>query len=149
MGNLDELLTLANQNGRRLSKARVIEVVENCEKQRFALSADGTMIRANQGHSINVDLELKPVTPPAELYHGTVQKFLESIRHKGLINGNHQYVHLSRDRQTAIKVGSRRGKPIILTVNSGQMHADGILFYQAENGVWLTDHVPPSYLAEE
>ena len=123
-------------------------VVEN-NKQRFELNEDSTKIRARQGHSLsNVDLELKPQTPPDVLYHGTVQKFLESIYDKGLIKGKRQYVHLSADIKTAEMVGSRRGKAFILFVDAKQMHDDGILFYCSTNGVWLTNYIDPKYIGK-
>ena len=123
------------------------EVVKNNDKQRFSFNADKTKIRANQGHSLKtIDLELAPQIPPSFLYHGTVPKFLQSIKLEGLKKMNRQHVHLSPDRQTATIVGQRRGVPTILSINTGKMQADGYLFYLSKNGVWLTDHVPPKYI---
>ncbi|UKN03871.1 RNA 2'-phosphotransferase [Paracrocinitomix mangrovi] len=123
------------------------EVVETNDKKRFAFSDDGLMIRANQGHSVkNVDLKLKEVHPPETLYHGTVEKFIDSIKQHGLQKRSRQHVHLSGDIETAQNVGSRRGKPIILKIQAEQMRKDGYQFFLSENKVWLTDHVPTKYL---
>jgi len=124
-------------------------VVRENDKQRFAISVDGNRIRANQGHSVAVDLGLQPVEPPELLYHGTIAKFLDSIRASGLVRGTRQHVHLSPDLKTARKVGQRRGRAVILVVESGRMWRDGHLFYRSENGVWLTGHVPPEYVRSE
>jgi putative RNA 2'-phosphotransferase len=124
------------------------EIVATNPKQRFALSEDGSRIRANQGHSIEVQLALPPQAPPALLYHGTVNRFLDSIRTQGLQKMERHHVHLSAERSTAEQVGRRRGKPVALTIHAGQMWADGYLFYQSDNGVWLTDAVPPSYIEQ-
>ncbi len=122
-------------------------VVENNDKKRFSFNDDKTKIRANQGHSLkNVDLELKNIQPPNFLFHGTVGKFISAIKDTGLLKMNRQHVHLSKDRETAIKVGSRRGKAIILSVRAGEMYKKGFEFYCSENGVWLTDHVPSEYI---
>src|SRR5262249_23108483 len=116
---------------------------------RFSFSDDGLYIRANQGHSIQVDLGYEPREPPEILYHGTATRFLKSIQRAGLNKGKRHHVHLSSAAATAARVGSRHGKPIELRVLSGQMHADGHLFYLSENGVWLTDRVPPGYILAE
>lgn len=116
------------------------------DKQRFAIRADGCAIRARQGHSIAVDLELLPLEPPEQLYHGTVESFLPSIREHGLVRRSRQHVHLSADMETAATVGRRRGKPVVLTVQSGAMHRDGYRFYRSENGVWLVEAAPAAYL---
>ena len=121
-------------------------IVANDEKQRYSFNEDRTLIRANQGHSVAIDLGLEPVQPPNFLYHGTVGKYVASIRKLGLQKQGRQYVHLSHDIATAVKVGQRRGKPVILLVYAGQMYTDGYQFYCSENGVWLTDEVPPQYL---
>lgn len=136
------LLEKINVGEYSLSMETLEEVVATNNKKRFAFNEDKTKIRANQGHSVNIDLALQPKEPPSYLYHGTVEKFIESIREKGLIKGSRQHVHLSADKETAINVGSRRGKPIILTIRSGEMHTEGYTFYQSENGVWLTEKVP-------
>ena len=121
-------------------------VVATSDKKRFELSDDGRMIRARQGHSVDVDLKLEPIAPPPVLFHGTVDRFLTDIFSDGLKPMQRQHVHLSKDLETATKVGARRGKPVILRVASGTMAAGGHLFYLSSNGVWLTDHVPPEYL---
>ena len=124
------------------------EVVATNDKKRFSFNEDKTKIRANQGHSIKgIDLELEVKTPPAFLYHGTVAKFLSAIKEEGLQKMNRQHVHLSADRETAVKVESRRGKPIILSIQSGAMHKEGYAFYLSANGVWLTDEVASKFIA--
>lgn len=128
------------------TKEIIDEIVATDNKRRYAYSSDGLLIRASQGHSFPVDLELIPQTPPEILYHGTVDKFLESIRENGLQKQTRQYVHLSKDIETAKKVGARRGTPIILKIAAGKMLRDGYLFYRSENGVWLTDAVPYKYI---
>ncbi len=132
----------------QLTQALIERVVETSDKQRFALSEDGTRIRANQGHSVKVDLDLVPVDPPAVLYHGTATRFLSSILNEGLRPGRRHHVHLSTDVETATSVGQRHGKPVILTIASGEMHAQGHVFFRSDNGVWLTDKVPPAFLRE-
>jgi putative RNA 2'-phosphotransferase len=143
---VDELLAAVNQAGIPLTRALLQRVVDENDKQRFRFSDDGLRIRASQGHSVEVELALPPKTPPELLYHGTATRFLDSIRQQGLLAQSRQQVHLSADHDTAVNVGQRHGKPVVLTVKSGAMHSTGHLFYQADNGVWLTDHVPPVYL---
>ena len=125
---------------------KLIEVVESNDKQRFGFNDDKTKIRANQGHSVNIELELKTSTPPHTLYHGTVSKFISSIKEKGLIKGSRQHVHLSENLDTATQVAQRRGKAIILKVNTYKMMQDGYTFYLSENNVWLIDSVPAEYI---
>lgn len=144
--SVDELISLANARGTNLSHEQIQSIVENSDKKRFALSVDGTKIRANQGHSVAIELGLNPQAPPERLYHGTAMRFLESIRASGLHPASRQHVHLSTDLATAEKVGSRHGKPVILMVDAGQMTRGGHLFYLSENGVWLTDSVPVNYI---
>lgn len=122
------------------------EVVAEDNKQRYRFNADKSRIRANQGHSINIDLGLEPSIPPAMLYHGTAMRFVDSIMANGLRSGSRQHVHLSLDVETATAVGKRHGKPVILEINAAQMSADGILFYLSDNNVWLTKHVPVKYI---
>jgi putative RNA 2'-phosphotransferase len=143
---VDELLAAASHHGQPISREQLKEVVATNDKNRFSFSPDGRLIRANQGHSVEVDLGLEPVEPPELLYHGTVDRFLDSIREKGLIRGNRHHVHLSADRETAARVGQRRGRPVVLVVEAGRMHNDGHVFYRSENGVWLMDAVPAEYL---
>lgn len=123
------------------------EIVEKNNKKRFEISNNGTKIRACQGHSVDVDLNLPPTTPPATLYHGTADKFLNSIEKRGLVSGNRTHVHLSSDYETAVKVGSRHGNPVVLTINSAAMARDGYEFYLSTNKVWLTKTVPIRYIA--
>ena len=132
--------------GKPLLKTELLDIVHTNNKQRFAFSEDGLRIRANQGHSINVELQLMPVTPPAYLYHGTVERSLASILAEGLQKMKRQHVHLSADVETATIVGSRRGQPVILKVDSAAMHSDGLVFYLSGNKVWLTDAVPAQYI---
>ncbi len=122
------------------------EIVRTDEKQRYSFNEDKTLIRANQGHSIPVDVELEQKLPPDILWHGTGEKYVVSIDEQGLLPKSRLYVHLSGDYETAVKVGSRHGKPVIYKVNARQMQADGYVFYQSVNGVWLTKHVPVKYL---
>lgn len=142
----DELLAAAAASGMEMDYGLLCEVVRTSDKQRFALSDDGKRIRANQGHSVKVDLALDPVQPPEFLKHGTVERFLDAIRREGLIKGQRHHVHLSPDQTTAEKVGRRRGQAVILTISSGEMWEAGYKFYRSDNGVWLVDHVPPSYI---
>jgi putative RNA 2'-phosphotransferase len=121
-------------------------VAEN-DKKRLEVSDDGTRIRASQGHSIEVNLRYIPKQPPADLYHGTAIRFLDSIKKLGLIKGSRQQVHLSPDLETAFKVGKRHGKPLVIRVDAKGMHASGIPFYLTPNRVWLVDAVPPEYLS--
>jgi putative RNA 2'-phosphotransferase len=143
---VDDLLTAARRNGVALNAATLQLIVADNDKQRFAFSEDGLRIRASQGHSIEVDLALEPIAPPELLYHGTAARFIESIRQSGLEHRARQHVHLSLDEATAVKVGQRHGKPVVLIVQAGAMAAAGFSFYRSANGVWLTDHVPAAYL---
>lgn len=126
----------------------LLYVVENNSKKRFALSANQQQIRANQGHSINIDLALEKRVPPAVLYHGSAMKNFELIKQHGLVKMNRHHVHLSRDIETAKEVGARHGQPVVFVVNSAAMAADNISFFLSDNGVWLTDFVDPQYLSE-
>lgn len=121
------------------------EVVDTCDKQRFLLSEDFCEIKANQGHSVDVKIKFREIAAPPVLYHGTVDKFMESIKKKGLIPGNRHHVHLSKDIQTATNVGSRRGHPVILEIDAMKMQDEGFKFYISDNGVYLTEIVPPKY----
>lgn len=145
---VDDLLDAARSHRFPIGYDELVEVVETNEKQRFSFDASGELIRANQGHSVEVDLQLEEAAPPDRLYHGTVERFLPSIREAGLVRGNRHHVHLSKDVETAQRVGARRGKPVILRVDAGLMHRDGHKFFVSANGVWLTDFVPPGYLSE-
>ena len=143
---VEDLIVCAARHGRMFSRERIERIVTTSDKQRFKLSDDGLRIRANQGHSMAVDLELVPVTPPEYLFHGTATRFLDSIRAHGLEKRSRQHVHLSPDEATATKVGQRHGRPAILRVRALAMHAAGVAFYRSENGVWLVESVPVEYL---
>ena len=125
------------------------KIVAEDEKQRYSFNEDKTLIRANQGHSIPVDVELEKKTPPATLWHGTGEKFTVSIDSMGLIPKSRLYVHLSSDQQTAKKVGARHGKPVIYQVDTEAMNRDGYEFFLSVNGVWLTKVVPVQYLTKQ
>jgi len=131
-----------------LNLAKLEQIVAQDEKQRYSFSADKKLIRANQGHSIPIDLELAELEPPEILYHGTAESFSSSIIAQGLLKMSRLYVHLSSDVETAEKVGRRHGKPKIFLVESHKMFRDGYKFYRSVNGVWLTEHVPAKYLKE-
>lgn len=144
---IDELIENANQHGNPITLELLHEVVATNDKKRFALSEDGLRIRASQGHSVaSVELNLQPTEPPKLLYHGTIAAFIASIREHGLQKQGRNQVHLSADEATAVKVGSRRGKPIILTVAAGRMHSAGHDFFLSANGVWLTETVPTAFI---
>ena len=143
---VDELLAAAAKAGVAIDRATLERVVAENDKKRFALSDDGTRIRASQGHSVPVELGLEPRVPPERLYHGTASRFVDAIRREGLRAGSRVHVHLSVDEETARAVGQRHGKPVVLHVAAGRMHRDGNLFFRSENGVWLTAAVPPAYL---
>lgn len=147
---IDELIVNANLRGKKISLEIIHEVVATNDKKRFSLSDDGLRIRANQGHSIaNIELNLQRVQPPEFLFHGTVAAFMEPIRKDGLQKRSRNHVHLSSDESTAIKVAQRRGKPVILTVEAARMSAAGFEFFLSENGVWLTNDVPVSFIRFE
>jgi putative RNA 2'-phosphotransferase len=143
---VDAVLAGCRDHGVPLTADELREVVTRNDKRRFALSPDGTQIRASQGHSLPVELGYEPLEPPELLYHGTAEKNLPSIRRHGLLKSRRHHVHLSPDPATATNVGMRYGKPVVLTIHSARMHGDGYAFYCSANGVWLTDHVPPGYL---
>jgi putative RNA 2'-phosphotransferase len=143
---VEELIRLANQHGKPLTRPMLERVVAENDKKRFAFSDDGRLIRASQGHSVEVELALPSAEPPELLYHGTASRFVESIRAGGLHSGNRQHVHLSLDPVTATKVGSRHGRPVILVVRAWAMAAAGHTFYLSANGVWLTERVPVEYI---
>jgi putative RNA 2'-phosphotransferase len=141
-----DLLGACARNGFPITRADLDEVVRTSDKQRFAFDPTGTLIRANQGHSVAVDLELEPAEPPAELYHGTGEAAVPSIRATGLDRRTRHHVHLSADVATATKVGARHGRPVVFAVDAAAMRRDGHVFYRSTNGVWLTERVPPEYL---
>ncbi|MFD8911858.1 RNA 2'-phosphotransferase [Streptomyces sp. NPDC059575] len=141
---IDALMTAAAAHGFRFTREELDHVVAVNDKKRYAV--DGTRIRASQGHTVDVDLGLPPATPPPYLYHGTVARALDAIRAEGLRPMNRHDVHLSADRETATRVGSRRGRPVVLPVDAAAMHRDGHVFRVSANGVWLTEAVPVRYL---
>ena len=143
--NVDELIAGV---GRKypLTMAELERIVREDEKQRYSFNDDKTKIRANQGHSVPVDVELQAQTPPKYLYHGTGEKSVASIEDQGILPGSRLYVHLSPDYDTAVKVGARHGRPVVFRVSSLQMHRDGCVFYRSVNGVWLTKKVPARYI---
>lgn len=143
---VDELIEGVANKKREIDLPILEALVATDEKQRYVFNDDKTKIRAAQGHSVKVDLELEPVKPPKVLFHGTVDRFVGSIMIKGLLPRERNHVHLSEDEATAFEVGERRGDTIIFKIFSGAMFRDGFHFYQAANGVWLTDHVPIKYL---
>ncbi|WP_428633999.1 RNA 2'-phosphotransferase [Sedimenticola sp.] len=146
--DIDELIAKANQSGEMttLDRGLIEMTVESNDKKRFVISEDGKCIRASQGHSVNVDLQLTPKQPPDVLYHGTASRFLESIKAEGLKPGQRQYVHLSGDTDTAVQVGKRYGKPVVLIIDAKAMYQQGMEFFQAENDVWLTPYVAPKFI---
>lgn len=143
---LTDLIDCMKTHGKKVDHAMIVRIVETSDKQRFRLSDDGLSIRANQGHSIDIDLKLEEKSPPQWLYHGAAAKSLPAIVREGLCKQSRQHVHLSLDRATAKKAGAHHGKPLVLEIAAQLMAQHGYRFYRAENGVWLTDHVPPDYL---
>ena len=142
-----QLLDGVSRTGRRIDMETLERIVLENDKNRYSFNADRSMIRANQWHSIAVDVELKEETPPDFLYHGTASRFLDSIMREGLLPGERQHVHLSAEAATAIDVGRRHGNPVVLTVDASSMARDGHTFWLSENGVWLCSSVPRQYLA--
>lgn len=144
--DVGELIAKCTAAGRTLDVALLREIVRTSDKQRFTLSSDGTRIRAAQGHSVAVELGLPSSIPPAILYHGTASDTVAVILKEGLKPGARQQVHLSAEAETARRVGMRHGTPVVLTIAAASMHAEGHVFSLADNGVWLTDHVPPRFI---
>jgi putative RNA 2'-phosphotransferase len=144
--NVNDLISGIEKDNHGFNFELLEEIVRTDSKQRYSFNGDKSLIRANQGHSINVDVELKEKEPPEYLYHGTGEKYVESINQDGLIPKSRLYVHLSKDIKTAENVGKRHGKEVVYRINSGQMYRDGYKFYLSENGVWLTKEVPVKYL---
>ena len=142
---VDELLAGLAKKGRGISFDQLCDIVETNDKQRYRFNDDKTQIRANQGHSLKLDLQLEPTEPPETLYHGTATRFMKDINQQGLQKRNRHHVHLSQDKTTAQSVGQRHGVPVILAIAAGAMRRDGFEFYCSDNDVWLTDHVPPKY----
>ena len=147
--DVQELLNGVRRSGRQINMETLERIVRENNKQRYAFNTDHTKIRANQGHSLRVDVELTAVQPPRYLYHGTAARFLVAIQQEGIKKMSRQYVHLSSDFQTAMEVGRRHGLPVVLTINAEAMAHDGVTFYQSENGVWLCEYVAPVYFFTE
>lgn len=143
---VDELLAACQKNAFPISWTQLEEVVANNDKQRFSFDSTGTLIRANQGHSVEVDLQLEPVIPPDVLYHGTGTGAVAAILQTGLSKMSRHHVHLSQDIAIARAVGARHGKPVVLAVDAVAMHQAGYAFYCSDNGVWLVDSVPSEYI---
>ncbi len=141
--DVDELISKMQKG---ITKEILEEIVLTNDKQRFAFNEDKTKIRANQGHSLNIDLGLKESTPPDMLYHGTAERFIKSIMETGIKKNSRRHVHLSENTETAVSVGNRYGKPVLLKVDTKRMSVDGYKFYVSENNVWLTDSVPVKYI---
>lgn len=146
--DVQRLLAGVNRTGRKIDLNTLERIVRENNKQRYSFNGDHTKIRANQGHSLQVDVELKAVKPPRYLYHGTASRFLSSIQREGIQKMNRQYVHLSGDFETAMAVGKRHGIPVVIIVDAWAMARDGMTFYQSENGVWLCEQVPAQYFAD-
>lgn len=146
--NVHELIENLNKRDRVIDFAQLQEIVESCPKQRFRFNEDKTLIRASQGHSLDIDLGYKETIPPSVLYHGTATKYLESIRQTGLNKRQRHHVHLTETIATAIVVGARRGSVVILEIDAAKMHQEGHKFYVSDNSVWLTDSVDIRYIKE-
>lgn len=144
--DVEELQEKCANNNIHFTLEELDDLVEINDKKRFIFNEDQTKIRANQGHSIDIDLALKPQQPPEFLYHGTAENNVKSILEKGIEKRSRQHVHLSTNKDTASKVGMRHGKPVLLTIMTGKMYENGITFYLSENKVWLTDFIDPEYI---
>ena len=144
--SIDELIEKSGRHGMALTRGLIAEVVATSDKRRFAIDTKGERIRANQGHSVDVDLGLAPSEPPPILFHGTGEKSVEAIRIEGLKAGQRQHVHLSPDEDTAIRVGRRHGRPVVLRIAAGRMRESGHVFFYSTNGVWLTEAVPVQFI---
>lgn len=146
--NVEDLINGIKNTGRNINMPILEDIVETDSKQRYSFNEDKTLIRANQGHSVPVDVNLEKMKPPKFLYHGTADQFLNSIMEEGLKPMNRLYVHLSTDIETAIRVGKRHGNPVVLKIHSNQMYEEGCIFYLSKNGVWLTRDVQIKYLEQ-
>ena len=144
--SVDELLAGCAKARRPITRGNLEHVVATNAKKRFEFSADGTRIRASQGHSVEVALDYAATEPPACLYHGTASRFLDAIRSQGLLKMQRHHVHLSAETKMTLEVGARRGKPVLLTILAAEMHAAGHVFYRSTNGVWLVEHVPAEFI---
>jgi putative RNA 2'-phosphotransferase len=146
--SVDELLAACQRHSFPINRIELNEVVVSNDKKRFSFDSTGTLIRANQGHSVEVDLQLEPVIPPDVLYHGTGHGAVEAILGEGLCKMSRHHVHLSQDIATAKSVGARHSRPVVFIVNAAAMYEAGYTFYCSDNGVWLVERVPPEYLQQ-
>ena len=146
--DVGELLSGVRRTGRQIDMDTLERIVRENNKRRYSFNEGHTKIRANQGHSIPVDIELREEEPPRRLYHGTAERFLPSIRQEGIQKRTRQFVHLSADFQTAMEVGRRHGAPVAIVIDAEAMARDGAVFYLSENGVWLCDYVAPKYFLD-
>jgi putative RNA 2'-phosphotransferase len=144
--NVAELIEKMNRKGGKLDFATLQLIVDTNDKKRYSFNEDKTRIRANQGHSVDVDLNLEPQVPPVILYHGTTDRYIDIIRQNGIQKMNRHHVHLTTTKATALNVGSRHGKPVLMAINALKMHEQSYTFYLSANGVWLTDQVPPAFI---
>ena len=144
--DVKELLAGVSRTGRKIDMDTLERIVRENNKQRYSFNEDHTRIRANQGHSLSVDVELREETPPQYLYHGTATRLFPAIQREGIRKMSRQYVHLSGDFETAMAVGRRHGIPVVITIDAEAMAREGVAFYRSENGVWLCEHVEPKYL---
>jgi len=144
---IKKLISKAKKAGYKLSLEELLETVKTNDKQRFTISENGQKIRAAQGHSVDIDLALQPIKLPEILFHGTASANLNSIFEQGIYSAKRQYVHLSSNEKTALTVGSRHGKAIVLKINTRQMFKEGFKFFKADNGVWLTNHILSKYIS--
>ncbi|HFG9475565.1 TPA: RNA 2'-phosphotransferase [Clostridioides difficile] len=144
--DVNELIEKINNTGRNINIEILEQIVKEDNKQRYSFNDDRSKIRANQGHSINVNVELRELEPPKYLYHGTATRFLDNIKNEGIIKQSRLYAHLSRDIDIAVKVGKRHGTPVILKINTGKMYENGYKFYLSENNVWLCEYIPFKYV---
>lgn len=147
--DVEELLRGCVRAGKPIDRETLERIVRENSKQRYSFSPDGKKIRANQGHSVPVELDLREADPPPRLYHGTATRFLESIRREGITRQSRQQVHLSATVETAVAVGARHGSPVVLPIDAAAMAGDGYTFWLSENGVWLCREVPWRYVLEE
>jgi len=144
--DVDELIGGISKKDRSIDRITLDRIVRENNKNRYSYNADKTKIRANQGHSVAVDVELKKAAPPPVLYHGTAAKFVDSIKNNGITKQKRQHVHLSADFETAVNVGKRHGSPVVLEIDAEVMNADGFSFWISENNVWLCEEVPAKYI---
>ncbi|WP_107571906.1 RNA 2'-phosphotransferase [Clostridioides difficile] len=144
--DVNKLIEKINNTGRNINIEILEQIVKEDNKQRYSFNKDRSNIRANQGHSINVNVELRELEPPRFLYHGTATRFLDNIKKEGIISKSRLYVHLSNDIDTAVHVGKRHGISIVLKINTGKMYENGYKFYLSENNIWLCEYIPFKYV---